>query len=450
MLFKLSILKLPSSSSTELSKRSLLLDKELFIVGRSDTCDLVLFDEHRLISREHFSLRKQGGNWLLTVISSVNSVQINDRDVASNESHLLIEGEHIFLGAYELLFERAIDDNRTQFAPMEVAKNKEKFPFEEFDNKPISESHDPFDFINDIGSNVADIPTIESASVGVVDVFGLDTTAPDPWQDIRETKHSESNPFDLMGTNIAEGYEKSTKQSSHELMSEDVVDIFGLSNNNYTAKEVNQKDSSYDHAHPINESINNILPIIKEQENSLPSIVSDTKKLLIDALGLDYERFVNIDEKELIQRVGFLLSNSLNLIVDLLRLRSVTKLEVGTAATTLTINHNNPLKYSPNSVVALGYLLGKPQIGFMSYQEAIKATKEDLVSYNKDLLNVTQKLGKHILQELSPVTIESSLESKGGFALKIPVQREAKLWTEYKKLHETCDANLDQIIKKVF
>lgn len=450
--FKLSILKLPTASAAELTQRSLLLNKDYLVIGRSEKCDLVLFDEHRLISREHFSLKKQNTDWILTVLSTVNSVQVGDREVGSNEQHILVEGEHIFLGAYELLFETALDDNKTQFAPIDASKDNDPFGSLPKNNvSPILSDDDPFGFLDKIEPTVSAAPDPLLLS-GVVDVFGLDEVkiASSPTISVLDiggiSANVDTDPFAFMN---------GSSMSDNVLNSEQgaVVDVFGLdstSPDKLSTPIINDSPSPFEHIHPINEPIP--MPVINNEDTtSVSSLINtDSKKLLIDALGLDYERFANIDEKELIQRVGFLLSNSMSLIVDLLRLRSVTKVEVGTVATTLAINNNNPLKYSPNSVVALGYLLGKQQIGFMSYQEAVKSTREDLVSYNKDLLNVTQKLGKHILQELSPVTIETNLDAKGGFSLKIPVQREAKLWTEYKKIHESCDANLDQIIKKVF
>lgn len=445
MSFQLTILKLPAAA--KLNQRSLVLvDKDYFIIGRGDDADLVLPDEYNLISRKHFSLEKRGTDWLLTVLSTVNAVQIGDREVQCNEKHMLVEGENILLGTYELVFERATDNSKTQFAPVDTTKNID--PFAGFSQNTTSapNENDPFGFLGQI-EPVSTSPNSLPLS-GVLDIFGIDVPndidPSTPVIDFGGTPNNpepKTDPFEFMNNNLV-------SQSSAEQAV--VVDVFGLDNPQQSKPITNGNPLSSGHIHPIHESMP--MPITEGFDSPiLPSLTNtDTKKLLIEALGLDYERFATIDEKELIQRVGFLLSNSLTLIVDLLRLRSATKVEVGTAATTLTVNHNNPLKYSPNSVVALGYLLGKQQIGFMSYQEAVKSTREDLVSYNKDLLNVTQKLGKHILQELSPVIIEKNLDAKGGFSLKIPVQREAKLWTEYKKIHESCGANLDQIIKKVF
>lgn len=450
MLFKLSILKFPAESASELIKRSLVLDRDYFVVGRSDTCDLVLLDNTRMISREHFSLKKQGQNWLLTVVSATNSVQINHREVGASDKHILEEGEHIFLGTYELLFERVLDESKTIF-PMEAPKAQEQFPFPELDNNAtsVSTAHiDPFGFISCIEPQANPIlVTTDLMPSTVVDVFGLDNP-----KELSTSNLLEVDPFDFIN-----GVEPNISSQGIVEPKSSAIHIFGLDNDksNSIPKEfTNSIDVSLVHTHPINESISQhaIIPVVNAYDGTLNSQLTDaeTKRLLIEALGLDYERFATIDEKELINKVGFLLSKSLGIIIDLLRLRSATKLEVGTIATTLAVNNNNPLKYSPNSVVALGYLLNKPQLGFMPHQESIKEAKEDLLSYNKDLLNVTQKLGKYILKELSPVTIETNLTAKGGFSLKIPVQREAKLWTEYKKLHESCDENLDQIIKKVF
>lgn len=435
MSFRLHILKLPTASLAETNKRSLLLNKDLLVVGRSEKCDLVLFDEHRLISREHFTLQRQNEDWVLHVVSTVNSVQINEREVGSSERHLLQEGEHIFVGAYELRFERVVDDSKTQFAPVEVAKNKELSPLEEFTiSNTVSVEQDPFaDFLQDVKKEFNSTPDTFSPSdmggrSGVVDVFGLDT------------------PSDVL---MPSSFDIQEEKTELPIIS-GTVDIFGLDSHSKQKEEPQSAAAvSFEHAHPIHEPMTN-LSALGFNPNLVLNEGNTTKRLLIEALGLEYERFSTLDEKELIDKIGFLLSSSLGVIVDLLRLRSATKLEVGTVATTLTVNNNNPLKYSPNAVVALGYLLGKPQIGFMSYQDSMKSTRDDLVAYNRDLLNVTQKLGKQILKELSPVTIEADLDSKGGFSAKIPVQREAKLWAEYKKQYESCDVNLDQIIKKVF
>lgn len=222
---------------------------------------------------------------------------------------------------------------------------------------------------------------------------------------------------------------------------------------NFKVKPVEIGASSINHVQPINEPFSpkaESEPIAKESKSISNNNEEAITKLLIDALGVDADRIVGVDDKELVQRVGLLLNKSVDLILTLLRLRAEVKDEMGDGRTGLSTDANNPLKISPNVVVALNFLLGKPVPGFMNYNKAIKAAADDIIDHDRSLLTVPQYACQDILQQLSPEKIEEEVEKIGGIGIKIQIQKDAKCWAQYKKTHTACHANLDQVIKKAF
>jgi type VI secretion system FHA domain protein len=496
---KLCIVKFPSAVAGAISLQPVTVGNAPVVIGRDEKCSLVLSDPKRFVSREHCRIVHDGGNLVLWVISKTNGVQIDNRDVEPGEKHILSLGERIIIGEYELALEEDIDTESTQYIPVVPAPVGLLVP-ESHSSQKLS-SDDPLGF-NSPSDNFL-VPNDSPSALGGVFAANTDFNSQqskssshafepsNPFAELDEPfpdKNNNSNiqqpssnvfvpsdPFAELDEPFLDKNNNSRTQESnrHTLVDDNPFAELGISGLpvsnpleknddphgfndswiNFKVKPVEIGASSINHVQPINEPFSpkaESEPIAKEPKSISNNNEEAITKLLIDALGVDADRIVGVDDKELVQRVGLLLNKSVDLILTLLRLRAEVKDEMGDGRTGLSTDANNPLKISPNVVVALNFLLGKPVLGFMNYNKAINLASDDIIDHNRSLLTVPQYACQHILQQLSPEKIEGEVEKMGGIGIKIQIQKDAKCWAQYKKTHAACHANLDQVIKKAF
>jgi type VI secretion system FHA domain protein len=496
---KLCIVKFPSAVAGTISLQPVKVGGTPVIIGREEKCSLVLSDPKRFVSREHCRIVSEGGNLVLWVVSKTNGVQIDNRDVEPGEKHILSLGERIIIGEYELALEEDIDTESTQYIPV-VPAPVNLLVLESHSSQKLS-SDDPFGF-NSPSDNFL-LPNDSPSALGGVFAANTDfnsqqskssSNAFEPSNPFAELDKSSPNqkanshtqepssnlfvpsdPFAELDEPFTDKNDNSHTQASnrHTLVDDNPFAELGISGLpvsdplernddphgfndswiNFKVKPVEIGASSINHVQPINEPFSpkaESEPIAKESKFISSNNEEAITKLLIDALGVDADRIVGVDDKELVQRVGLLLNKSVDLIITLLRLRAEVKDEMGDGRTGLSTDANNPLKISPNVVVALNFLLGKPVLGFMNYNKAINLASDDVIDHNRRLLTVPQYACQHVLQQLSPQKIEEEVEKIGGIGIKIQIQKDAKCWAQYKKTHTACHANLDQVIKKAF
>ncbi|MBK7506544.1 MAG: type VI secretion system-associated FHA domain protein TagH [Bacteroidetes bacterium] len=499
MTLKLCIVKFPSAVAGTISLQPVTVGNAPVVIGRDEKCSLVLSDPKRFVSREHCRIVSEGGNLVLWVVSKTNGVQIDNRDVEPGEKHILSLGERIIIGEYELALEKEIDTESTQYIPVVPAPVGLLVP-ESHSSQKLS-SDDPFGF-NSPSDNFL-LPNDSPSALGGVFAANTDFNSQqskssshafepsNPFAELDEPfpdKNNNSNiqqpsshvfvpsdPFAELDEPFTDKNDNSHTQASnrHTLVDDNPFAELGISGLpvsdplernddphgfndswiNFKVKPVEIGASSINHVQPINEPFSpkaESEPIAKESKSISNNNEEAITKLLIDALGVDADRIVGVDDKELVQRVGLLLNKSVDLILTLLRLRAEVKDEMGDGRTGLSTDANNPLKISPNVVVALNFLLGKPVLGFMNYNKAINLASDDIIDHNRRLLTVPQYACQHVLQQLSPQKIEEEVEKIGGIGIKIQIQKDAKCWAQYKKTHTACHANLDQVIKKAF
>lgn len=480
---QLRIVKFPSAVAANISLQPITVGEEPLVIGRDEKCNLILPDTNRFVSREHCRIAMDGASLTLWVLSKVNGVQVDNRDVEPGEKHILSVGEKIIIGEYELALEQQADNESTQFIPSKPVKPiflepEVKSVTNDFDfglepqispANPFAQSvphHTEEQLSVPSQSFVPDNPFMDLAepvpsldnSLGMQSVLNKDVFVPDnpffalaePVSSISSHAFVPDNPFaDLEQTAdipqvIPEKIEPTTNA--------DTQDVSGFNDSwvNFKVDAPKLSETSLNHVQPINEAFVVKNEPITTYSKELKSNDETLMALLIKALGVDADRIIGVDDKEFVQRVGVLLNKSIELIVTLLRLRASVKDEMGDIRTLLNPHANNPLKISPNVVVALNFLLGKTELGFMNYASAINAAAEDIINHERSLLTVPQYACQQILSQLSPSEIESEVEKQGGLGIKIQIQKDAKSWNQYKKTYAECHANLDLVIKKAF
>jgi pSer/pThr/pTyr-binding forkhead associated (FHA) protein len=72
-------------------------------IGRAGSSDILL-DRDDLTSRHHALLKRENDRFLISDRRSANGVRINGLPIQSDKGYLLIDGDHITIGNYELTF----------------------------------------------------------------------------------------------------------------------------------------------------------------------------------------------------------------------------------------------------------------------------------------------------------------------------------------------------------
>jgi hypothetical protein len=83
--------------------RDVALDQEVFVIGRSSGCDIVVDDPN--VSRRHAEVRRLGDGYSLVDLGSTNGTEVNGQRVGETS---LMNGDVIGVGTTRLTFERRI------------------------------------------------------------------------------------------------------------------------------------------------------------------------------------------------------------------------------------------------------------------------------------------------------------------------------------------------------
>lgn len=82
-------------------RRAYPLSKDTLVIGRLDTCDLVLSDP--AVSRRHAEVRREGDEWYVVDLGATNRTLVNSKPV---QRHRLGAGDRITVGETEIEFRK--------------------------------------------------------------------------------------------------------------------------------------------------------------------------------------------------------------------------------------------------------------------------------------------------------------------------------------------------------
>ncbi len=133
----------------------------------------------------------------------------------------------------------------------------------------------------------------------------------------------------------------------------------------------------------------------------------------------------------------------------LLVARGEVKREFRIEQTMLRAAGNNPLKFAPDDAAAVAQLLG---LGEAAAAGAVRGVAADLEAHQIATLAATQAAARALLDRLSPAAVEAEAEcsgAMGGLAV-LPAQRRARLWEEYARLHRCLEAEFEDDFESAF
>jgi type VI secretion system FHA domain protein len=149
-----------------------------------------------------------------------------------------------------------------------------------------------------------------------------------------------------------------------------------------------------------------------------------------DGVGVDLP-LPNGPSPELFSAAGAMLRIAVKGIHRLIAMRAAAKTELHADLTMIQVRGNNPLKFSPDSAVALKMLLQPPMQGFLSGPAALRDAVIDLQSHQIGVMAGMRAALAAVLERFDPVQLETQLSSRSFIDALVPSHRRAKLWELY-------------------
>lgn len=190
-------------------------------------------------------------------------------------------------------------------------------------------------------------------------------------------------------------------------------------------------------------------PAATPQPKPAPAGGPDLLRLMLEAAGLDPDRFPAERGPEIATMFGEIARASVQGLIEALNARSALKGEFRIERTSIQPRNNNPLKFSATPVEAIGAILNPPLPAFAKGADAIAEGFRDLHAHQIGTVGGMEQALRHLLDTLSPAAIEAGT-SGGGLGGVLPGGRKAKLWDAYVALHRRTAETASNNIREVF
>src|SRR5256885_1544877 len=95
-------------SFADLERDALSLEKDGILIGRLDTCDIVL--DHKTVSRVHAAINFRDGKYFIVNLSSSSVITLNGRRLGPEKDDVLADGDTIQIGPFTLVAGRIGDE----------------------------------------------------------------------------------------------------------------------------------------------------------------------------------------------------------------------------------------------------------------------------------------------------------------------------------------------------
>jgi FHA domain-containing protein len=153
---------------------------------------------------------------------------------------------------------------------------------------------------------------------------------------------------------------------------------------------------------------------------------------------------------ELMERIGAMLHTAAHGTLQLLVSRQEFKHGVRSEVTMISVEANNPLKFSPNAEVALAHMLGPKVKGFMQAEEAMLNAYADLRAHQLAVMVGMRSALAHVIGRFTPDKLESRLTEKSKLDALFAANRKAKLWDQFCQLYSSIAGEAEDDFHKLF
>lgn len=447
------------------------------VIGRADTCTLMLPDPERHISRLQAEVSRDERGYTIRNVSHANPIVVNGRPVPSGRSVLLAEGDDLQIGSYVLRISLASQVTAapvpappapevTRIAPP-ITSPSPPVPPPAVVTAPRPAPIDPF----------ADLWAEPSRSAkpspfGGLAGFGATPPPPPPPSVLPSS-------FDL-GSDLGDAFGPAGGSGASRA-SAGLDDLFGLGPavkgpdvmekflNPVTAPAPSRPEPSLPAADRTPE-IHGSMPLPQprgvtpapesEFGPGLTQIIGDVKgwgapvpaappvpmssparevrpgatdplwAAFCDGAGIGLTPPGGLSP-ELMRVIGQMLRRSVDGTLQLVAARATTKVELHAQVTMIQPRNNNPLKFSPDGRVALEQLLQPPLRGFLPGPAAIDQAMDDLVGHTVGTMAGMRAALDGVLDRFAPDQLEAKLTRQSVLDSVLPMHRRARLWELY-------------------
>lgn len=430
------------------------------IIGRSQSCHLILPDQQKYVSSKHAEVHERGGQ-LVVVDTSSNGTFLNGsaERIDKGQSLPLKNGDTLTMGAFKL--QVSITDAAAQInAPVPPVKNTDDPFADPFDEAPASATSaaapDPFDFdeapVAAIHSDADHEQRLKKMGIGS-----------DAWDDIEDIAPPGKTP-------ATDAKARDADFLDGGLQGNDADDIFGsappkpAAEPAAQAKAGNLNDDDWDgwlseipapaqSPHQAAAAPSPALQAANNQNSSNAETVANaiphppsagissagdaSMETLLRAAGLNPADFAHIDSQQLAAHVGSILNNSVQGMMLLLRSRDELKNAMRAEMTLLGPTGNNPLRFSASVEESLQKLLTpNATSGFTDANTAIDRALRDIKIHQLAMLEATRSALHIVLSHFEPDLLEANMREKSPLAANMPLAREAKLWEQFQQRYD--------------
>lgn len=148
-------------------------------------------------------------------------------------------------------------------------------------------------------------------------------------------------------------------------------------------------------------------------------------------------------DAETLERVGQVLRATLAGMLSLMNARAVVKREVGAGVTLIEPNDNNPLKFSPDVEIALGYLFGRKYPGFMDAGHAVEDAFAGLRAHQLGMVAGMRAAMDTVIARFDPARVEAALSGSSRAGRILRALHKAECWDGYRRRYGSIAESLD-------
>jgi FHA domain-containing protein len=455
-------------------------------IGRAETNNLVLDDPDRTVSRVHAQIVCREEAFYLVDRGS-NAVQWNGQLLGAGNEARLATADKLFIGSFELsvraleIVEQqadktsklAIDDPFSDLldglappqAPVATAPNKV--------NTPAQSGFDPFD---DLLDPIA--PPQPKTAYAPSNQFVGKSTSTDDFSDLGFGPNSEGKSLDaLFGL-------EDVKPNADPLAFSQAPDPLSRPNTSTDADPlralgmvhkpvpapVSDHIPALQHAYVPPPTRAEFVPVdpnttiskfptpkrekpLEQLHLNQPSVgnanTDDLLAGLLRGLQMTHQAPQQLTP-ELMERIGSILRTASEGTLQLLLTRQEFKRELRADVTMIASNHNNPLKFSPTTEVALAHLIGEQVRGFMAPKEAMKDAFNDLKAHQLGVMVGMKAALSQLLDRFTPAALEEKIAAKSKLDAIFVANRKAKLWDQFCSLQKSITREAEDDFHNLF
>jgi FHA domain-containing protein len=472
-------------------------------IGRADTNDLSLDDPDRTVSRVHAQIVFRNGDFVLVDRGS-NAVQWNGQLLGAGNEATLHPGDKLFIGSFELSVhvvsqaQTASSQPALALANASVNAATTDDPFADLldglapaNSSPAvaatvaktsiasasfnAASLDPFDPFDDLLDPIP--PPQAKPAYAPSNQFVGKSSSTDDFSDLGFGPNSEGKSLDaLFGLEDVKdhvdplAFSQSPDPLSRPNTSADADPLRALGMvQKATPAAVSDHIPALQHAYVPPPTRAEFVPV--DPNTTISKMPSPKREKPLEQLHLKPPQSdANSDElltallrglqmthqapqaltPELMERMGAILRTASEGTLQLLLTRQDFKRELRADVTMIASNHNNPLKFSPTTEVALAHLLGDQVRGFMAPKEAMHDAFNDLKAHQLGVMVGMKAALTQLLDRFTPAALEEKIAAKSKFDSLFVANRKAKLWDQFCTLQKSISSEAEDDFHNLF